>query len=458
MPHKANPVLSVADPPRRPHHPAARRDLAPLPPPNQVDERADGAWHAEWDTLRTLLRRTAVPRTRRPTCSRVSRCIPIGWRPPCRRRTTTCAPSSATMADLAGRPAGRGLPRRAPPRSSRRRWPARPGSWPSSRSTARTRGDRDPQHHRRPDDRRPAPGGAAAARPRALARHLGRPPCWVRRRAAGLTDAFDVVAWDLPGHGHNRAGARGPFTVAELAAGVLASSTTSSSSAGAATLRLRRRLGRRRGRAAAPARRPRPGRSARRCAAPAPGSATRRCGPAGSGQVSASGTAVAGDRRPPSAGSAPGFLEREPERGSALLHALQDADRRGLRRRSCARPRRFDVRDRLGEIAVPGARGRRRRGRGHAPRPAARRSPTGVAGRPAGRARRRRPPGPRRGAGGGRPADAPSTCSGSAGGGDDRTVRRSATPAWRAPRGARRRRTSTAPPRRRPTSPVTSRS
>ena len=28
------------------------------------------------------------------------------------------------------------------------------------------------------------------------------------RAPRGLTDAFDVVAWDLPGHGHNRAGAR----------------------------------------------------------------------------------------------------------------------------------------------------------------------------------------------------------------------------------------------------------
>jgi 3-carboxy-cis,cis-muconate cycloisomerase len=27
---------------------------------DQVDERADGAWHAEWDTLRLLARRTAV--------------------------------------------------------------------------------------------------------------------------------------------------------------------------------------------------------------------------------------------------------------------------------------------------------------------------------------------------------------------------------------------------------------
>ena len=38
--------------------------------------------------------------------------------------------------------------------------------------------------------------------------------------AAGLTDAFDVVAWDLPGHGHNRGVPEEPFTMAELAAGV----------------------------------------------------------------------------------------------------------------------------------------------------------------------------------------------------------------------------------------------
>ena len=39
--------------------------------------------------------------------------------------------------------------------------------------------------------------------------------------AAGLTDAFDVVGWDLPGHGHNRSVPEEPFTMAELAAGVL---------------------------------------------------------------------------------------------------------------------------------------------------------------------------------------------------------------------------------------------
>ena len=59
MPHKANPVLSVL----------VRRAALTTPQllatlhlcaAGQVDERADGAWHAEWDTLRLLVRRTAV--------------------------------------------------------------------------------------------------------------------------------------------------------------------------------------------------------------------------------------------------------------------------------------------------------------------------------------------------------------------------------------------------------------
>ena len=39
--------------------------------------------------------------------------------------------------------------------------------------------------------------------------------------AAGLTGAFDVLAWDLPGHGYNTTVPEEGFTVAELAAGVL---------------------------------------------------------------------------------------------------------------------------------------------------------------------------------------------------------------------------------------------
>ncbi|MFW6772807.1 alpha/beta fold hydrolase [Nocardioides sp. CPCC 205120] len=43
-----------------------------------------------------------------------------------------------------------------------------------------------------------------------------------RTCAAGLTDAFDVLAWDLPGHGHNRSVPDEPWDVADLARGVLA--------------------------------------------------------------------------------------------------------------------------------------------------------------------------------------------------------------------------------------------
>jgi 3-carboxy-cis,cis-muconate cycloisomerase len=59
MPHKSNPVLALL----------VRRAALTTPQlaatlhlcaAEQVDERADGAWHAEWDTLRLLARRTAV--------------------------------------------------------------------------------------------------------------------------------------------------------------------------------------------------------------------------------------------------------------------------------------------------------------------------------------------------------------------------------------------------------------
>lgn len=59
MPHKQNPVLSIL----------TRRAAIAAPPLAATlhtaaalanDERPDGAWHAEWDTLRTLCRRTVV--------------------------------------------------------------------------------------------------------------------------------------------------------------------------------------------------------------------------------------------------------------------------------------------------------------------------------------------------------------------------------------------------------------
>ncbi|WAC89668.1 lyase family protein [Mycobacterium sp. Aquia_213] len=59
MPHKRNPVLSILI--RRaalsaPQLAATLHTAAAL----AIDERPDGAWHAEWDTLRTLARRTVI--------------------------------------------------------------------------------------------------------------------------------------------------------------------------------------------------------------------------------------------------------------------------------------------------------------------------------------------------------------------------------------------------------------
>jgi 3-carboxy-cis,cis-muconate cycloisomerase len=59
MPHKANPVLSVLVRRGALTTPALAATLH-LCAADQVDERADGAWHAEWDTLRLLARRTVV--------------------------------------------------------------------------------------------------------------------------------------------------------------------------------------------------------------------------------------------------------------------------------------------------------------------------------------------------------------------------------------------------------------
>jgi 3-oxoadipate enol-lactonase/4-carboxymuconolactone decarboxylase len=170
--------------------------------------------------------------------------------------------------------------------------------------------------------------------------------------AAGLTDVFDVVAWDLPGHGHNRSVPEEQFTVAELAAGVLhvvddllaergdvggGFAYAGDSVGGAVGLQLMLDG---------------PGRIT---------SAVLLCTGAQIGepaawadrmaQVKASGTPVL------VAASAErwfgtGFLEREPERGSALLHALQSADDDGYVQ-VCGALAAFDVRDRLGAIGVP---------------------------------------------------------------------------------------------------------
>jgi 3-oxoadipate enol-lactonase/4-carboxymuconolactone decarboxylase len=165
--------------------------------------------------------------------------------------------------------------------------------------------------------------------------------------AAALAADFQVVGWDLPGHGTNRARVTGPVSVSSLAADVLEAVDAlgtgvhprsfhyaGDSVGGAVGLQL---------------------------LLDAPDrvlSATLLCtgariGTAGSWQeridtVHASGT--------PALVSAsaqrwfgPGFVDREPAAASALLHALSDADDSGYAA-VCAALAGHDLRDRLGSI------------------------------------------------------------------------------------------------------------
>jgi 3-oxoadipate enol-lactonase/4-carboxymuconolactone decarboxylase len=170
--------------------------------------------------------------------------------------------------------------------------------------------------------------------------------------AAGLSDHFDVLAWDLPGHGHNRSVPDEPITMADLAAGVLAVvddvqaqrgdpgtpfAYAGVSVGGCVGLQLMLDAQQR------------------------VGSAVLLCTGARIGdesvwaerigQVRSSGTpALVGA----AAGRwfAPGFPDRAPGTVSSLLHALQDADDLGYVR-VCEALAAFDVRDRLGEIGAP---------------------------------------------------------------------------------------------------------
>jgi 3-oxoadipate enol-lactonase/4-carboxymuconolactone decarboxylase len=169
--------------------------------------------------------------------------------------------------------------------------------------------------------------------------------------AAGLTDAFDVVAWDLPGHGHNRSVPEEPFTMAELATGVLRvvddvlagrdSGGTfhyaGDSVGGTVGLQLMLDVPHRIESAAL------------LCTGARIGD--ERLWSERIERVRASGTPVMVESSAERWFGA-GFLERSPERGSALLHALRDVVDEGYVR-VCGALAAFDVRDRLGEIGVP---------------------------------------------------------------------------------------------------------
>ncbi|HYP45609.1 MAG TPA: 4-carboxymuconolactone decarboxylase [Propionibacteriaceae bacterium] len=175
--------------------------------------------------------------------------------------------------------------------------------------------------------------------------------------AGRLSEHFHVIGWELPGHGE--AGAGGPFTLDELAAGVLALADrlqaergrprqpfcyAGDSVGGAVGLQLL---------LDAPGRVPA---AALICTGAKIGDGSQWAERAAT--VRASGTSAL---RASSAERwfAPGFLAREPAVGSALLDALAGVDADSYAK-VCDALAAFDVRDRLGEVqarvlAVAGA-------------------------------------------------------------------------------------------------------
>ena len=172
------------------------------------------------------------------------------------------------------------------------------------------------------------------------------------RCATELTEVFDVVAWDLPGHGHNHTVPEEPFTMAELAQGVLrvveeileqrdefrgSFAYAGDSVGGCVGLQLLL---------------DQPDRitsAVLLCTGARIGDEASWAGRIG--QVSVSGTSVM------VSGSAerwfgPGFLEREQGTASDLLHSLQDCDDQGYIQ-VCQALADFDVRDRLAEVTAP---------------------------------------------------------------------------------------------------------
>ncbi|WP_375424023.1 4-carboxymuconolactone decarboxylase [uncultured Friedmanniella sp.] len=169
--------------------------------------------------------------------------------------------------------------------------------------------------------------------------------------AARLAPHFQVVGWDLPGHGRNRT-VGSSFTMAELAAGVLALAETAlvergepggsflyagDSVGGAVGLQL---LLDAPGRVAA---------AALLCTGARIGDPQTWADRAATVRASGTPAVLAGSA---TRWFAPGFLEREPSVGSALLTSLSDADDEGYAQ-VCEALAGFDVRGRLGRITAP---------------------------------------------------------------------------------------------------------
>lgn len=167
--------------------------------------------------------------------------------------------------------------------------------------------------------------------------------------AEQLGNHFHVVGWQLPGHAGAPVGE--PFTMAELAQGVLAYADdvrnargdlgpfayAGNSVGGAVGLQLLLDA---------------PGTvtaAALLCTGARIGTPENWAKRAATVRASGTGAIVTGSAE---RWFAPGFLNRSPTAGSALLNALQETDREGYAQ-VCEALTEFDVRDRLGEIKVP---------------------------------------------------------------------------------------------------------
>jgi len=196
-------------------------------------------------------------------------------------------------------------------------------------------------------------GSADAAKPLlVLGPSLGTSATALWSRAAEtLTNNFHVVAWDLPGHGTSPP-ATESFTVAELARGVLAlvdDVLAERGEPGASFAYAGDSVG---GAVGIQLLLDHPGRIE---------SATLLCTGARIGTpegwmeradlVRSSGTPLMVDRSA-ARWFGPGFIERNPEVTTGLLHSLQDADRFSYAW-TCEALASFDVRARLSEITVP---------------------------------------------------------------------------------------------------------
>ncbi len=212
MPQKANPVLSVLVRRAALSAPGQAAQLH-LAAATTLDERPDGSWHTEWSTLASLSRHalTAAAQTAELVgglhvdTGRMASVV--------KQQSSALLAEQRSMRSVTGRDRdgpglrSRPLPRRGRP--ARRTDPAASEGGPVSVPTitaARLTG----AAHR------------AELPLLVLGPSLGTSAATLWTECArGLTDHFDVVAWDLPGHGYNHTVREESFTVAELAQGVL---------------------------------------------------------------------------------------------------------------------------------------------------------------------------------------------------------------------------------------------